>query len=910
MPARAQVFVGLVIAAGIVPLLQAAIHQSSKNIAEFICYLGICILSSRLRVTLPGITGTLSVNFLFILVGIAELGYAEAITLGAIAMLAQSLFPGRPTAMQLTFNVCAGTLSTALAYLVYHNPYLNALIGSRPLLLCLTASVYFIVNAGCIAVVISFSEGKPLQKILVECYFWSFPYYLVGAGIAGAISWFNHAFNWETSLLFVPAIYLIFRSYRLYLSKLEDEKRHVEEIANLHLRTIEALALAIEAKDQTTHAHLQRVRVYAIEVAKELGMKGAELEALHAAALLHDIGKLAVPEHIISKPGRLTPEEFEKMKIHTVVGAEILERVRFPYPVVPIVRAHHEKWDGSGYPYGLKGTEIPIGARILSAVDYLDALASDRQYRRAMPLDEVMQRIAGEAGKSFDPKVVDVLKRRYRSLENLARAKSAEDGGNVGLAQEVKITRGPAPAAGFENAAVSDAPGRETKFLSSIAAARQEAQSLFELSQDLGASLSLGETLSVFSVKLKPMVPYDAIAIYVLRDGILIPEYVNGDNYRLFNSLRIPLGEGLSGWVAQNKKPIVNGNPSVEPGYSSDPDKFSTLRSALALPLEGVAGVIGVLALYRAERDAFTSDHLRILLAVSGKMALAIENALKYQQAESSATTDYLTGLPNARSLFLQLDRELARCKRDNTSLTLMVCDMNGFKKINDRFGHLEGNRVLRLFAQALKDSCREYDYVARMGGDEFVVVAPGLAVEVAAKKADQLRVLAKQAGFDVCGEDMLSLSVGLAVSPGDGDDAEQLLTQADRRMYVEKQKQPSQKDQRLHARMKCRLTIELQPQSGGPVFGNLIDISLGGCYVETSAILSPGSNVGLVFSIDDGALCADGTIARIHPGSGVAVQFKEMSRESREKMYRILEFVQNSTTVYNDRYLQNLFKR
>jgi diguanylate cyclase (GGDEF)-like protein len=252
----------------------------------------------------------------------------------------------------------------------------------------------------------------------------------------------------------------------------------------------------------------------------------------------------------------------------------------------------------------------------------------------------------------------------------------------------------------------------------------------------------------------------------------------------------------------------------------------------------------------------------------------------------------------------------LARCKRDNTSLTLMVCDMNGFKKINDRFGHLEGNRVLRLFAQALKDSCREYDYVARMGGDEFVVVAPGLAVEVATKKAEQLRALAKQAGFDVCGEDMLSLSVGLAVSPGDGNDAEQLLTQADRRMYVEKQKQPSQKDQRLHARMKCRLTIELHPQGGGPVFGNLIDISLGGCYVETSAILSPGSNVGLVFSIDDGALNADGTIARIHPGSGVAVQFKEMSRESRDKMYRILEFVQNSTTVYNDRYLQNLFKR
>jgi diguanylate cyclase (GGDEF)-like protein/putative nucleotidyltransferase with HDIG domain len=910
LPLGAKAFIGLVIAAGMASLLQAAIHQSSKNIAQFICYLGVAVLASRLRVTLPGITGTLSVNFLFILVGVAELSYSEALTLGAVSMLAQTIYPSRPSSIQLTFNVCAGALSTALAYVVYHNSLANELIVSRPVILCLAASTYFIANAGCTAAVVSFSEGKPLLRILGDCYLWSFPYYLVGAGIAGAIGWFNHEFNWESSLLFVPAMYIIYRSYRLYLGKLEDQKQHVEEIANLHLRTIEALALAIEAKDQTTHDHLQRVRIYAIEVAKELGLKGTELEALHAAALLHDIGKLAVPEHIIAKPGRLTPEEFEKMKIHTVVGAEILERVRFPYPVVPIVRAHHEKWDGSGYPFGLKGAEIPIGARILSAVDYLDALASDRQYRRAMPLDKVMQQLAEESGKSFDPKVVEVLLRRYRTLEHLAQAQSGR-GVDLALPTELKTTRGPAPAAGYENAAVSDAPGREATFLSSIAAARQEAQSLFELSQNLGASLSVGETLSVFSVKLKPMVPYDAIAIYVLRDDVLLPEYVNGDNYRLFSSLRIPLGDGLSGWVAQNKKPIVNGNPSVEPGYLNDPDKFSTLRSALAVPLEGVAGVIGVLALYRSERDAFTSDHLRLLLAVSGKMALAIENALKYQQAESSATTDYLTGLPNARSLFLQLDRELARCKRDKISLTLMVCDMNGFKKINDRFGHLEGNRVLRLFAQALKDSCREYDYVARMGGDEFVVIAPGLQADAAAHKVEQIRPLARQAGFEVCGEEILSLSVGVAVSPDDGNDAEQLLTQADRRMYVEKQKQPTQKDQRLHARMKCRLTVELHSETGGgPIFGNLIDISLGGCYVETSAILSPSSNVKVIFSMDDGTLTAEGSVARLHPGSGVAVQFKEMSRESRDIMYRILEFVQSSTLLYNDRYLQSLFKR
>src|SRR6266702_3678571 len=712
---RAKALISLVVAVGTGVLLYAAVYPTSKNIAQFICYLLIAILAARLKVHLPGITGTMSVNFLFILLGILELSLPETLILGSAAVVVQCFYRDRPSPIQVTFNLCASAFATAVAYDVSHLAIGEGWFRSHPLLLGLAASTYFLANTGSIATVISLTERKALNKIWVDCYFWSFPYYLVGAAFAGMLGWFNRAFGWETSLLIVPVIYLIYRSYRLYLGKLEDEKRHVEEMANLHLRTIEALALAIEAKDHTTHDHLQRVRVYAIEVAKELGVTPGEMEALHAAALLHDIGKLAVPEHIISKPGRLTPEEFEKMKIHTLVGAEILERVRFPYPVVPIVRAHHEKWDGSGYPLGLKGAEIPVGARILSAVDYLDALASDRQYRRALPLKEVMQKLAAESGKSFDPKVVEVLQRRYEHLEEMAVAKSSEDP-NAPLSTGIKIERGLEPAAGFESAVAQDYAGRETTFLSSIAAARQEAQSLFELSQDLGASLSLTETLSVFSVKLKPMVPYDAIAIYIKREQELVPEFVNGDNYRLFSSLRIPIGQGLSGWVAHNRKPIINGNPSVEPGYLNDPTMFSTLRSALAVPLEGVAGMIGVLALYRSERDAFTTDHLRILLAVSGKMALSIENALKYQQAESSATTDYLTGLPNARSLFMQLDRDLARCKRDNSTLTVMVSDMDGFKQINDRFGHLEGNRVLRLFAQALKDSCREYDYVARMG--------------------------------------------------------------------------------------------------------------------------------------------------------------------------------------------------
>jgi diguanylate cyclase (GGDEF)-like protein/putative nucleotidyltransferase with HDIG domain len=905
------VFVSLVVVLGTGVFLCGMIQPTSKNISQFICYLLIAILASRLKIHLPGITGTVSVNFLFILLGVLELSFAETLIVGAAAILVQCFYRDRPSPIQVTFNLCDSAISTAVAYGVYHLALSGGQVKSHPLLLALAASTYFVANTGSIAMVISLTEHKPLQKIWVECYFWTFPYYLVGAGFAGTVGWFNRTFGWQTSLLVVPVIYLIYRSYRLYLGKLEDEKRHVEEMANLHLRTIEALALAIEAKDHTTHDHLQRVRVYAIEVAKELGLPHEEMEALHAAALLHDIGKLAVPEHIISKPGRLTPEEFEKMKIHPVVGAEILERVRFPYPVVPVVRAHHEKWDGSGYPGGLRGEEIPIGARILSAVDFLDALASDRQYRRALPLREVVRRLTEESGKSFDPKVVDILQKRYLQLEKLAEARFG--GGETGstLSTEVKVERGSAPAAGFEEISAPPVPGQAATFLSSIAAARQEAQTLFELSQDLGASLSLGETLSVFSLKLRRLVPYDAIAIYVRRHAELIPEYVNGDNFRLFASLRIPVGQGLSGWVAHNRKPIINGNPSVEPGYLNDPTKFSTLRSAMAIPLEGLAGVVGVLTLYHAEGNAFTSDHLRILLAISSKMALAIENALKYEQAESSATTDFLTELPNARSLFLQLDRELARCKRDNSSLTVMVCDMDGFKQINDRFGHLEGNRVLRLFAQALKQSCREYDYVARMGGDEFVVVAPGLAQEAASKKAESLRELARAAGREVCNEDIVSLSVGKSLYPEDGHKAEELLAEADRRMYIEKQKQPARKNRRLYPRMKCRVTIELQPQDGdGPVLGNLTDLSLGGCYVETSAVLPPGTKLKLIFSIDDGRMQAEGSVLRIDPGSGIAVQFSDMNREQRDKMHRVLEFVQNTTMFYDNRYFSKLLNR
>jgi putative nucleotidyltransferase with HDIG domain len=403
---------------------------------------------------------------------------------------------------------------------------------------------------------------------------------------------------------------------------LEAAKKHTQELGDLHWRAIESLALAIDAKDETTHNHLLRVKVYATEIGRELKMSDDEMQALQAAALLHDIGKLAVPEYIISKPGKLTREEFEKMKIHPVVGAEILDRVRFPYPVVPIVRAHHEKWDGSGYPYGLKGEEIPLGARILSAVDCLDALASDRQYRRALPLDEAMKIVASEAGASFDPIVIDVLNRRYIELEKMATSmpRPAESQ----LSKNIKIERGSAPGAGFADSHDLQPQKDQVDVILSMESALRELRGLLAIADQFNGALDVEETLALLATRLKRVVRFDAIVIFSKQNRILTPKYVSGEDAEILAKLEIPLDQGLSGWVAENRKPIANGNPAVEPGYFS-----GRLCSALSVPLEFNDRLNGVLTLYRTPANAFRAEDLQTMLAVSNVFAVAVSSREK-----------------------------------------------------------------------------------------------------------------------------------------------------------------------------------------------------------------------------------------------------------------------------------------
>ncbi len=371
MPIRARAFIAITASAGAVELVVACLHWHSNDFLKFLCYLLIASLASTMKVKLPGMDSTMSVNFLFVLLGVLELSLAETLVISCAAALVQSVWNNsRPSeAVKVVFNVFSLTSNAiCLTYLVYH--FLAGKVSnSTPLLLLVAACTYFVGNNVPLAIVIALVEGRSLRGLWGETNFWTLPYNLAGAGLVGVISFCNHYVGWQTALLILPIMYGIHRSFQLYLGRLEEqkkrveieerqvaaEKRHVEQVCALHLRTIEALALAIDAKDHTTHEHLHRVRTYAIEIAKELGLSPEELDALRAAALLHDIGKLAVPDHIINKPGRLTPEEFEKMKIHPIVGADILEKVAFPYPVAPIVRSHHERWNGKGYPDGLRG---------------------------------------------------------------------------------------------------------------------------------------------------------------------------------------------------------------------------------------------------------------------------------------------------------------------------------------------------------------------------------------------------------------------------------------------------------------------------------------------------------------------------------------------------------------------------
>lgn len=777
IPVPARLFIAVIGLAGLTGMAFTFHGWVPEPQPRFVVYLLLAMATSGMKVSFPGVFSTISVNFVLIMLSLMELTPPQTLVIAVASAAAQTIWHAkfRVKLVQLFFNATCVGLAALAAIWVYQQHWFANVPAGELLRLTVAGLTYFVVNYVPLAIIIALTEGQNIQIVIRRFCDWTFSYYLVGVSLAEIVHQASGRLGWSFTLALLPPLYLIYRSVRLYFGKMEQERAHAESMAALHLRTIEALATAIEAKDECTGDHLRRVQVYSLELAKHLGLSSDEVNALQAASILHDIGKLAVPDYIISKPGKLTPDEFDKMKVHTVVGAEILEQVAFPYPVAPIVRSHHEKWDGSGYPDGLKSEDIPIGARILSAVDCLDALASDRQYRRALPLDEAMDYVAELSGRSFDPQVVDILKANYREFERLAQNTPLR---NHRLSKDLIVGPGKAPDAGYEKSATAAGASGELTPTDSIASARQEIRVIVDLALDLSKSLRAEDILSILAARLKQLVPYDCMVIYVRERSVLKARFTSGLTSQRFASIEIPVGHGLSGWVVENGKAIVNGNPAVEPGYIDVPGQLDALNSALSVPIgDGVDQLSGALTLYRTEKDAYSADHLRVLLAIKGDIARAVDGSIRFQKAQEGTGADELTGLPTRSALLAYLQDGFAA---QHKPVTILLCDVDEFRRVNELFGRPTGDELLKLVTNILRNNSRSADYVARAGADEFAMLLGAARPEELAGKIEALDRLVANACRGLCGEESSGLAVGVACFPENGADADSLIAFAE----------------------------------------------------------------------------------------------------------------------------------
>jgi diguanylate cyclase (GGDEF)-like protein/putative nucleotidyltransferase with HDIG domain len=785
LPRPARLYVGAVIATGLTLLLVCLPEAKFTQPLLFVALLLLSSMSAALKVYLPLTTSgsTMSVSYAVDFASLLLLGPHETMLVAAGSAFSQCHFNSKDRnplhrtlfsvaslvitvqGTGLAFSLLGGGTGTVMPFAVLARPLVGA------------ATVYFLLNTGLIATAIALSTRTKILTTWNSNFLWSAPSYFVGAGSAALAALFlSHAGYWVAPLTFAP-LYLTYRTYKVYMGRIEDEQRHVQQTSDLHLATIEALARAIDAKDQTTQMHIRRVQVYAAGLAKAAGLSEAEIQGVKTAALLHDIGKLAVPEHILSKPGPLTQEEFQKIRIHPQVGAEIIAAVPFPYPVAPLILSHHERWDGKGYPQGLSGAEIPLGARILTIVDYYDAVTTERPYHKALTNESAIGLLRHEAGRALDPKLVPIF---VGLLPTFAAELRAED----------RSTKEAEPAMLPGSTAVGLVPVTATNAFENIALAHREIYALYEIAQSMGTSLGVSDTMALISSKLSKIVSWSGCALFLHNpDGDTLKcRFAAGvDAPRLLNA-NLKVGHGLSGWVARNRRTLINGDPRVtfdSIGAGTD----LALNSAIVCPLQYNDTFIGCLSLYHVEPNHYTEDHRRLLERIAEQAGAVIHNSIVFEQTQEDSLTDPLTGLPNRRSMFVHLSRELARAERLQSEVAIVVMDVDGFKTINDTYGHNVGDHALREVAAALQGALRPYDLCVRYAGDEFIVVLGDCTREVAEAKRRELQSKVAEIQLEVRAGKRLRLgaSAGAAVFPEDGRTYEQLLAAADHLMYRDK---------------------------------------------------------------------------------------------------------------------------
>jgi putative nucleotidyltransferase with HDIG domain len=567
------------------------------------------LLTASFNLKVPSINAYISVSEAFVFASVLFFGTPAGTATVVVECLVMALWirtPGRAT-YRVLFNLAAPSVAIwtsghAFYLLSGIQPYSKTFTPLPVLFLPFLAftALYFLVNSWLVALAVALEKQQPPFTVWWKNFAWLSVNYFSGAYVAALIVTYTKQLDFSALAIIVPLLVVSYITLRTAIGRAEDSYHHLAELNRLYLSTIETLAMAIDAKDQITHGHIRRVQSYAVGLAKSIGMSDDKLlKAIEAAALLHDMGKLAVPEHILNKPGKLTPAEFEKMKLHASVGADILSAIDFPYPVVPIVRHHHENWDGSGYPDGIRGTEIPIGARILSVVDCFDALTSDRPYRPRLSDTDALKILCERRGSMYDPLVVDSFIRVYQEI--------APDNASINPAAPLKTIARPRASA---NADITRTPEDALQLV------RHGDTGLQDLAMALNGSRKAGE---IVTQHLRRLIPFSLFVLFTYdaaRDELVADEAVGEASY-LVKDLRIPRGDRLSGWVAANRQTIINSDPVLDLG---DIARVASLRVSLSVPLESRGELLGVLTLY-SPAEAFTAQHQKIAEAASRQIA-------------------------------------------------------------------------------------------------------------------------------------------------------------------------------------------------------------------------------------------------------------------------------------------------
>ncbi|MCU1381337.1 MAG: hypothetical protein JWL71_34 [Acidobacteria bacterium] len=753
LPVQACAYVTAVILAGAVCLIVAALRLRLEHVGLFAVLLGLAVAASAAKIELPlgrsqsNLSLSHAVNFW----ALFALGPAPTALIAAVSAWAQcTLRAGaRNPPHRVVFSIASLTVTVSAAGLP-----LILIMGADPgsvaalaRAAAVVAPLYFFVNTALVAGAIALSTRQPVARTWQRNFLWSAPSYLAGAALAAiaTATWQRGWFGW-LALLAMP-LYLVFRSYHTVVARLREEQDETLRAMDVQLATIEALALAIEAKAGCTPEHIRSIQQYAVILAEEAGLSDKDVQAVRTAALLHDVGNMAVPEHILSKPDALTPEEFDRVKTHPRVGAEILRNVPFGAPVAELVLCHHERWDGLGYPAALCGTAIPVGARILAIADCYSTLQTDRPYRPGRSAEAALDVLRQSAGKAFDPDLVELLIARLRTSAALPPS----------VAEAVAVDEG--------RLALQD-----------IAGTHREEQTLYEIAQALGSNLGVDGAMALINDKVSRLVPFTTCALFLGNDE---------DGYTC-RSAHGPGTEALFTWTVKSWSDLSLRLPACADGRDAH---GADLKSLLPCPLNFEGHLIGGLVVYHTIAGCFTDEHRRVLGRVSEQAAAVIYNSTRFEQTQHESHTDPLTALPNRRSLDRQFEAGLAVAAQTKSSASVVVLDLDRLKEINDTYGHDAGDRALRAVGSVLASTVRASDLCARFAGDEFIVVLWDCSPEHEARRVADIQNAVSAYPFEPRPGVRVSLSISAGSSrfPEDGRTFEDLLASADERMYHDK---------------------------------------------------------------------------------------------------------------------------